>query len=61
MTMDALVTDLDKRWAVAGLRGLGRAGIDVLTVAPRKTCAGLWSRYAAGRAVTPWSLVDPKG
>ena len=45
----ALVTDVHLRSALAGLRGLGRAGVDVLAAAPTRAAPGLWSRYTAGR------------
>ena len=51
--MDAIVTDTHTRTSVAGLRGLGRTGLDVLAIGPDRTAAGLWSRYAAGRAEAP--------
>jgi hypothetical protein len=50
-TVDALVADAQLPNAVAGLRGLGRAGVRATAVAPSRAAAGLWSRYAAGRAV----------
>src|SRR5687767_11433331 len=51
--MDALVTDAQHRAVVAGVRGLGRAGVKVVALAPRRTAAGVWSRYAAAGAVGP--------
>jgi predicted ATP-grasp superfamily ATP-dependent carboligase len=51
--IDALVTDVHITSAVAGLRGLGRAGLKVLALGDRWSAAGLWSRYAAARAVGP--------
>lgn len=59
--MDALVTDLHIRSAVAGLRGLGRAGLKVLGTGPTIGAAGLWSRYTAARALTPDVLENPSG
>lgn len=59
--MDALVTDAHIPSAVSGLRALGRAGLSVGALAPRRTAAGLWSRYCALRAVGPDSVVDPDG
>jgi hypothetical protein len=50
---EALVTDAHLRSVVAGMRALGRAGIDVLAVAPSRWAAGLWSRYAMSRFVRP--------
>ena len=49
--MYALVTDAHLRNAVAGLRGLGRAGVKVIALAPRRGAAGLLSRYATATAV----------
>jgi len=59
--MDALVTDVQLPAAVAGIRGLGRARLDVLAVAPRRGSAGLWSRWAARRAIAPPPGSDPIG
>ena len=47
--MRALVTDAHLRSALAGLRGLGRAGVGVLAAAPTRVAPGLWSRYTSGR------------
>jgi predicted ATP-grasp superfamily ATP-dependent carboligase len=47
--LDALVADANLRNAVAGIRGLGRAGIRALALAPVRLGAGRWSRFAAGR------------
>lgn len=46
---------------MAGLRGLGRSGLGVLAVAARRDAPGLWSRYAAARALVPDVLSDPRG
>ena len=51
--MDALVTDVQRAGAVAGLRGLGRAGLEVVALGPGRAAAGLWSRFAAARAIGP--------
>jgi predicted ATP-grasp superfamily ATP-dependent carboligase len=51
--LDALVPDVHFRGAVAGVRGLGRAGLGVLAVGPTPAAAGLWSRHARARAVAP--------
>jgi predicted ATP-grasp superfamily ATP-dependent carboligase len=59
--VDALVTDTHTRASVAGLRALGRAGLDVMALAPRSTAAGTWSRCAAAAAVGPDVLGDPHG
>lgn len=55
------MTDVELRNAVAGLRGLGRAGIETVALAHRRAAAGSWSRYAAGREITPAVLDDPAG
>src|SRR3989440_12579783 len=47
--MDALVADAHLRNAVAGLRGLGRAGIRAFAHDSGRLAAGRWSRSAAGR------------
>src|SRR5256714_15592714 len=47
--MDALVADAHLRNAVAGLRGLGRAGIRAFAHDSGRLAAGRWSRFAAGR------------
>jgi predicted ATP-grasp superfamily ATP-dependent carboligase len=57
----AIVTDAHLRNAVAGVRGLGRAGVGVLAAASRPSAAGRWSRHAAGRARTAEVLDDPAG
>ena len=58
--MDALVTDVNLRYAVAGLRGLARSGLEVAALAPRRTAAGLWSRYPAAREVGPDAEHEPE-
>ena len=58
--MDALVTDAHIRWSVAGIRALGRAGLDVVALAPRREAAGLWSRHAVVRERGPDSIEDPR-
>ena len=59
--MDALVTDVHTRSAVAGLRALGRAGIETIALGPWRGAAGLWSRHAAAREVGPDVIKDPAG
>jgi predicted ATP-grasp superfamily ATP-dependent carboligase len=59
--MDALVTDAHIRWSVAGMRALGRAGLRVGALASHRRGAGLYSRYAAVRAVGPDSVADGAG
>jgi len=58
--MDALVTDAQIRWAVAGVRALGRAGLEVTAMASSRAGAGLWSRFAAAREVGPDSVASPR-
>ncbi len=57
----ALVTDVHVRSPLHGLRGLGRAGIDTVAVAPSWSAAGLWSRFAWRRAVAPAPGEDGDG
>jgi len=59
--MDALVTDAHIPSAVSGIRALGRAGLAVAALAPRRSAVGLWSRYCAAREVGPDSVADPDG
>ncbi len=49
----ALVADAHLPSAVAGLRGLGRAGIEVSALGPHWGAAGLWSRFARHRVIAP--------
>ena len=58
--MDALVADAHLPNALAGIRALGRAGVRVQAAAPSRGAAGLWSRYAADRWLSPDSLTDPE-
>jgi predicted ATP-grasp superfamily ATP-dependent carboligase len=58
---DALVPDAHLNAAVAGIRGLGMAGLSVMAAGPARTAAGLWSRYTAERAVVPSVVEDPRG
>lgn len=58
--MDALVTDAQIRWAVAGVRALGRTGLEVTAMASSRAGAGLWSRFAAAREVGPDSVASPR-
>ena len=57
--MKALVADAELRNAVAGLRGLGRAGVDVLAAGTTARASGQRSRYAGGRAITASAVTDP--
>jgi len=59
--LDALVTDVHFRSAVAGVRGLGRAGLEVIALGPGRAAAGRWSRYASRRGVAPEVADDPVG
>lgn len=49
----ALVVEAQLRGALAGLRGLGRAGIPVAVLGDSASAAGRWSRYATRRLVAP--------
>jgi predicted ATP-grasp superfamily ATP-dependent carboligase len=49
----ALVTHAHSRAAVAGVRALGAANVNVIALADRRGAAGLWSRHATRRAVGP--------
>ena len=55
----ALVTHAHSRAAVAGIRALGAAGVDVVALAAHRDAAGLLSRWASERALGPPS--DPDG
>jgi predicted ATP-grasp superfamily ATP-dependent carboligase len=57
--IDALVPDAHLNAAVAGIRGLGLGGMRVLAVGPSWASPGLWSRYAAARAVAPSVVEEP--
>jgi predicted ATP-grasp superfamily ATP-dependent carboligase len=59
--MHALVTDAHLRNAVAGIRGLGRAGIPVVALAAGRARAGCRSRFAAERGEGPDAVSDPAG
>ena len=59
--MDALVTDAHIPSAVTGIRALGRAGLEVVALGPRRTAGGLWSRYAAARTGAPDAIANPTG
>lgn len=59
--MHALVTDAHLRTAVAGIRQLGRAGIDVIAAGPSTRAAGLWSRFTRVREHGLDVLADPAG
>ena len=58
--MDALVTDTHLRSSTAGVRALGRAGLQVLAASPLRHAAGRWSRMTAARALTPDARTDPE-
>jgi len=57
----ALVVDVHLRSSVAGLRGLGRAGVPAVALGVRRSAAGRWSRYAAARALAPDPALDLHG
>ncbi len=59
--MDALVTDVQIRSSVAGLRGLGRSGARVIAMGTAWNAAGRWSRYASDRVVAPDPAFDRPG
>ena len=53
-----LVTDVHHRFGLAGLRDLGRAGLDVLSLAVARCAPGAWSRYSADWELAPDSAED---
>ncbi len=59
--MDALVTDVHIRSAIAGLRALGRAGLKTVALAPDRGAAGGLSRFATVRATGPDPGEDAAG
>ena len=59
--LDAIVPDAHLNAAVAGIRGLGWAGLGVLSVGPTWGAAGLWSRQTSARAVAPSVTRDADG
>lgn len=59
--MDALVTDVHIRSAVAGLRALGQAGLQTVALAPTRGAAGRLSRFAAVGATGPDPAEDAPG
>ncbi len=59
MTLDALVTDAQLRWAVGGVRALAAAGVRTGAMAPSRGSAGLWSRRAVERIVGPDGYTEP--
>ena len=59
--LDAVVPDAHLNAAVAGIRGLGGAGLRVLALGPSWAAAGLWSKHAALRAVSPSVADDAEG
>ena len=60
--MKPLVADAHLRSSVGGIRGLARAGLEVLALGPRRSAAGLWSRGVSGRAVASdaalWEAIE---
>ena len=59
--MRALVTDVHLRTAVAGIRALGRGGVEVVALGSRPGAAGGRSRYASTRVTGPDAVEDPDG
>src|SRR5687767_5392537 len=57
--VDAIVPDAHLNGAVAGIRGLGSAGVPVLAVGPAWSAPGLGSRQATARAVAPSVISKP--
>lgn len=57
--IDALVPDAHLNAAVAGIRGLGLGGMQVMALGPSWLSPGLWSRHAAARAVAPGVVTAP--
>lgn len=57
--MDAVVTDAHIRSSLAGIRGLGRAGLSVVALAPSRGSAGRLSRWRAEGAPAPDSAKEP--
>jgi predicted ATP-grasp superfamily ATP-dependent carboligase len=55
---DALVTDVQLRAVVAGIRGLGRDGQRVLALGPHRAAAGFYSRFVTAHATAPDAGVD---
>jgi predicted ATP-grasp superfamily ATP-dependent carboligase len=59
--VEALVTDAHRRHAVAGVRALGRAGVQTAVLAEGRVAPGMLSRYAAERATGPDADRDRAG
>ena len=57
----ALVTDAHLRSSLAGIRGLGGSGVEVIGVGPRRSASALWSRHTRTRVVAPDVLDDASG
>ena len=53
--LPALVTHAHSRAAVAGIRALGAADVEVAAIAAQRSAAGLWSRHTDIRATGPES------
>lgn len=56
----ALVTDVHLRAVLAGIRGLGRAGVRVVATSSRRTAAGRLSRYCSRSVTGPDPVTDPE-
>jgi predicted ATP-grasp superfamily ATP-dependent carboligase len=54
------VSEAHVRSALAAVRGLGRAGVEVSVMGPSPTCAGRLSRYAGRWKEAPDSGTDPR-
>lgn len=61
MTVAALVSDVHLRAAVATVRGLGAAGVEVLALASRRSAAGRWSRHTGARLLGAAPAADRDG
>ena len=59
--MHALVADAHLRNAVAAVRALGRAGVEVVALGATRAAAGRWSREALVRELGPDPAEDPGG
>ena len=55
-----VVLDVQLRSGVAGLRGLGRAGLGPVALGRTWADPGLWSRHAAAKAVIKGSAESPR-
>jgi hypothetical protein len=58
--VEALVTDARFPAALAGIRGLGAAGVGLVAIDSSRLAGGRWSRAAVGRALAPDPGIDPQ-